>query len=254
MGNAIVTGAASGIGRAVREQLDAQGDRVIGIDLHDVEVNADLGTSEGRRRAIDETLALAGGAIDRLVLAAGLGGQVRDGLRVLSVNYFGSVDLLDAFKDAMVGRPGAAAVAVSSNAAQLGVDYNDPVVLALLDQDEAKARELFDDRDGGVGYCLSKHAIARAVRRRAMEWGRAGVRLNAVVPGQTDTPLYRAVCADPEMGQVVGQLPLPLGRTATAEEIAGIIVYLLSDATAYVHGSLLWADGGMDAAIRPDLF
>jgi NAD(P)-dependent dehydrogenase (short-subunit alcohol dehydrogenase family) len=254
MGNAIVTGAASGIGRAVREQLQKSGDRVIGIDLHDVEVNADLGTPEGRKRAVDETLALAAGAIDRLVLAAGLGGQVRDGLRVLTVNYFGSVDLLDAFKDAMVGRPGAAAVAVSSNAAQLGVSYDDPVVLALLDQDEAKARELFGDRDGGIAYCLSKHAIARAVRRRAMEWGRAGVRLNAIVPGQTDTPLYRAVCADPEMGQVVEQLPLPLGRTAAAEEIAGAIVYLLSDASSYVHGSVLWADGGMDAAIRPDAF
>jgi NAD(P)-dependent dehydrogenase (short-subunit alcohol dehydrogenase family) len=56
------------------------------------------------------------------------------------------------------------------------------------------------------------------------------------------------------MGQFVDQLPLPLGRTATAEEIAGIIVYLLSDATSYVHGSILWADGGMDAVIRPDAF
>ena len=87
-----------------------------------------------------------------------------------------------------------------------------------------------------------------------MEWGKAGVRLNAIVPGQTDTPLYRAVCADPEMGQFVDRLPLPLGRTASAEEIAGIIVYLLSDAASYVHGSILWADGGMDAAIRPDAF
>jgi NAD(P)-dependent dehydrogenase (short-subunit alcohol dehydrogenase family) len=56
------------------------------------------------------------------------------------------------------------------------------------------------------------------------------------------------------MGQFVDQIPLPLGRIATAEEIAGIIVYLLSDATSYVHGSILWADGGMDAAIRPNAF
>jgi NAD(P)-dependent dehydrogenase (short-subunit alcohol dehydrogenase family) len=238
----------------VREQLEAQGDRVIGVDLQGVEVNADLATSEGRKRAIDETLALASGAIDRLVLAAGLGGQVRDGLRVLIVNYFGSVDLLDAFKDAMVGRPGASAVAISSNASQFGVDTDDPVVLALLDQDEARARELFGAQDSGAGYRLSKHALARAVRRRAMEWGKAGVRLNTIIPGQTDTPLYRAVCADPLMGRFVDQLPLPLGRVATAEEIAGIILYLLSDATSYVHGSIVWADGGMDAAVRPDAF
>jgi NAD(P)-dependent dehydrogenase (short-subunit alcohol dehydrogenase family) len=56
------------------------------------------------------------------------------------------------------------------------------------------------------------------------------------------------------MGQFVDQLPLPLGRIATPEEIAGIIVYLLRDATSYVHGSILWDDGGMDAAIRPDAF
>jgi NAD(P)-dependent dehydrogenase (short-subunit alcohol dehydrogenase family) len=244
----------SGIGKAVREQLEKQGNRVIGIDLRGVEVNADLGLSEGRQRAIDETLELAGGAIDRLVLAAGLGGQVRDGLRVLTVNYFGSVDLLDAFKGAMTGRPGAAAVAISSNASQFGVDYSDPAVLALLDQDEEKARGLFGDQDSGTGYRLSKHAIARAVRRRAVDWGEAGVRLNVIIPGQTDTPLYRAVCADPDMGQFVDRLPLPLGRTATAEEIAGIIVYMLSEATSYMHGSIVWADGGMDAAIRPDAF
>ena len=154
----------------------------------------------------------------------------------------------------MAGRPGSAAVAISSNASQFGVDYSDPVVVALLDQDEGKARELFGDQDSGTGYRLSKHALARAVRRRATDWGKAGVRLNVVIPGQTDTPLYRAVCADPEMGQFVDQLPLPLGRTASAEEIAGIIVYMLSEATSYMHGSVVWADGGMDAAIRPDEF
>ena len=53
---------------------------------------------------------------------------------------------------------------------------------------------------------------------------------------------------------VLDRLPLPLGRTASAEEIAGIIVYMLSEATSYMHGSIVWADGGMDAEIRPDAF
>jgi NAD(P)-dependent dehydrogenase (short-subunit alcohol dehydrogenase family) len=254
MGNAIVTGAASGIGMAVRERLEAQGDRVVGVDLRDVEVTADLSTPEGREKAINETLEITKGSVDRLVLAAGLGGYILDAPRVLVVNYFGSVDLLDGLKDAMVGRPGGAAVAISSNAAQFGVNYEDPIVLALLDHDETKARELMAGTNGGAAYCLSKHALARAVRRRAIEWGKIGVRLNAIIPGKTETPLYQAVLDNPEMAKLVDLIPVPLGRTATSREIADIIVYMLSDASSYIHGSIVWADGGTDAAIRPGAF
>ena len=54
--------------------------------------------------------------------------------------------------------------------------------------------------------------------------------------------------------KIVKEMPHPLGRTATPEEIAGIIVFLLSDAAAYIHGSIVWADGGQDAVLRPDGF
>lgn len=254
MGTAVITGSASGIGRAVRERLEAQGDRVIGIDLRDAEIEVDLATREGRQTAVAEARKQSGDAIDRLVLAAGLGGQVPDGVRVLTVNYFGTVDPLDGLRDAMEGRPGAAAVAVSSNSSQFGVDPEDAIVLALLDHDETRATSLIGAENGATGYRLSKHAVARAVRRRAGAWGAAGVRLNAIVPGQTDTPLYRAVCDDPAMGRFVDQIPIPLGRPAAAEEIAGVVAFMLSDAAAYVHGSIVWADGGTDAAIRPDAF
>jgi enoyl-[acyl-carrier-protein] reductase (NADH) len=56
------------------------------------------------------------------------------------------------------------------------------------------------------------------------------------------------------MAKLVDLIPTPLGRTATAQEIANIIVYMLSDAASYIHGSIVWADGGTDAAIRPDAF
>ncbi len=254
MVNSVITGAASGIGLAVREQLEAQGDRVVGIDLQGVEINVDLSTPEGRQTALARTLELTNGAVDRLVLAAGLGGVGHDPVRVITVNYFGVFDVLDGLKDSMVGRPGAAAVAICSNASQFGVNPEDPVVLALLDHDEAKARELMDDSDGGMAYALSKYALARAVRRRAPEWGEAGVRLNAIVPGKTETPLYQYVLDHPETKELADLIPVPLGRTATPQEIARIIVFMLSDAAAYIHGSLVWADGGTDAAIRPDSF
>jgi NAD(P)-dependent dehydrogenase (short-subunit alcohol dehydrogenase family) len=80
------------------------------------------------------------------------------------------------------------------------------------------------------------------------------VRINAIIPGMTDTPMVADIMDDPEMGPFVDMIPCPLGRKGTAEEMAGVIAFLLSDAAAYVTGSMLWVDGGTDAAIRPDLF
>jgi NAD(P)-dependent dehydrogenase (short-subunit alcohol dehydrogenase family) len=254
MGTAVVTGAASGIGRSVCERLAGQGDRVIGIDLKDVDVNADLSTRAGREAAISQTLELSGNAIDRLVVAAGLGGHIEDGALVASVNYFGAVSVLDGLRPAMEGRAGAAAVAVCSNSAQLGDFAEHPVVLALLEGDEAKAREVISDTPGAAIYGMSKHALSRAVRRRAAAWGAAGVRLNGIAPGMTETPLFRGSADHPALGQLVDKIPVPLGRNASPDEIAGIIVFLLSEAASFFHGSIVWADGGTDAVLRPDVF
>jgi len=254
MGIAVITGAASGIGRCVREQLEAQGDRVIGIDLRDAEISADLSTAAGRRRAVESALSESRGAIDRLVVAAGLGGHVRDGALVAAVNYFGAVDVLDGLLPALEGRENAAAVAVCSNSAQLGEPADNSIVLKLLAHDEEGAIAEIGDAPGSAVYGLSKHALSRAVRRRAAQWGAAGVRLNGIAPGQTRTPLFEGSEKHPVLGRFVDDIPIPLGRKATPEEMAGIIVFLLSTAASYFHGSIVWADGGTDAVLRPDAF
>lgn len=254
MGIAVITGAASGIGRCVREQLEAQGDRVIGIDLKGAEIDADLSTPEGREHAVERALELSGGEIDRLVIAAGLGGHVPNGALVAAVNYFGAVAVLDGLASALAGRKGAAAVVICSNSAQMGDPVDHPVVLKLLENDEAGAKAEIGDAHGAGIYGLTKHALARAVRRRAAEWGAAGVRLNGIAPGQTRTPLFEGAEKHPVLGKAVDALPIPLGRKATPEEMAGIIVFLLSDAAGYFHGSIVWADGGTDAVLRPDAF
>ncbi len=59
---------------------------------------------------------------------------------------------------------------------------------------------------------------------------------------------------DPEVGPMLDLLPIPMGRKGTAWEMAGVIAFLLSEDASYVHGMMMWVDGGTDAAIRPDRF
>jgi NAD(P)-dependent dehydrogenase (short-subunit alcohol dehydrogenase family) len=254
MGIAAVTGSASGIGAAVRERLERQGDRVVGVDLHDAEVVADLSTAAGRRSAVAGVLEATGGALDRVVLAAGLGAHVDDIRLVASVNYFGAVELLDALRPALAGRSDAAVVVVCSNSAQMGPFQEHPYVLALLDHDEARAHQLLAGENGFIAYGGSKHALSRAVRRRAPEWGKAGIRLNGIAPGPTRTPLMDGAAAHPVWGKGVQALSVPLGRWAEPAEIAATIAFLLGPEASYVHGSIVYADGGNDAELRPDGF
>ena len=254
MRNIVISGSASGIGLATKERLTADGARVIGVDVKDADIIADLSTPNGRKHAIDQSLEMSGGAIDSLVLCAGLSGLFSPADTTLSLNYFGSVDLFDALRPAMEGQSNACAIGLVSNSAQFGIDYNDPMVLALLESDETKCREMIMTLDRGAAYRYSKHALARAIRRRAVEWGPLGLRICGIVPGVTDTPMVKQIQNDPEFGSAVEMVPRPLGRNASAEEIAGVIAFMLSDAAAYITGSLLWVDGGTDAAVRPDAF
>ena len=79
MSIAVISGSASGIGACTKTRLEAQGFRVIGIDMKDADIIADLSSGEGRKSAVDSALEMSGGKIDRLVLAAGVGGHVESG-------------------------------------------------------------------------------------------------------------------------------------------------------------------------------
>jgi NAD(P)-dependent dehydrogenase (short-subunit alcohol dehydrogenase family) len=249
----VVTGSRSGIGAAVRQRLEAAGASVLGVDLRDAEIEADLATPAGRTSALDAVRARSGSGLDGVIACAGLGPHVGDAAAIVSVNYFGAVAVLDGLRAPLAASRGAA-VAVSSNSAMVPTSDND-VATACLAGDEALARRHAAESGGGqFAYGGSKLALARWVRRQATTppWAGAGVRLNAVAPGAVRTPLLDGGLAHPILGDAIRNFPIPTGGFGTPEQVAAAIVFLASADAAFCCGTVMFVDGGTDALWRPD--
>jgi NAD(P)-dependent dehydrogenase (short-subunit alcohol dehydrogenase family) len=248
-----ITGSASGIGAACAARLRGDGHAVIGVDLREADVVADLGTADGRRAAIEGVSESSGGRLGGLVTCAGLGGgSARAGSLLVSVNYFGTVELLAGLRPLLAGQPGAAAVAISSNSTtcQPGIPLD--VVDACLAGDEDAAKRLADDAGSLAAYPATKTAVARWVRQEATgaDWAGTGVRLNAIAPGMIETALVAGQRADPVIGPLLKHFPIPIGRVGQPEDIAALVAFLLGPEAGFFCGSVVFADGGTDALLR----
>jgi NAD(P)-dependent dehydrogenase (short-subunit alcohol dehydrogenase family) len=255
MRTVVVTGSASGMGAATRARLEAAGQRVIGVDVRDSDVMADLGTPEGRRSAVEGVAARAGDSLDGLVTWAGVAGLTGvPGSLLVSVNYFGTVELLDGLRPLLAAGDRPAAVAISSNSTTCQPGVPADLVELCLAGDEAAAREAADAATSLMAYPASKLAIARWVRRQAPTagWAGAGITLNAVAPGAVETPMLQATRDDPAIGRFVDEFPVPVGRKGTADELAAFVEFLLGPDARFFCGSVVFVDGGTDALLRAD--
>lgn len=247
----VITGASTGIGAALRELYSAQGDTVINIDLNGGDINADLATAAGRAQALAQLNQRCPDGIQSFAAVAGVGTHL-PGPLIASLNYFGAVEMTEGALPLLV-KGGGHAVVVSSNSASMGL-VNDELLAAMRAGDETLARELAADIDGATNYGCSKFALATWMRSQAPKWAAQGVRINAVAPGATDTPLLQAGLADATWGESIRQLPVPLGGFGKPEHIAQAMAFLLSEQAGFIVGSVLFVDGGTDCLIRPNQF
>jgi NAD(P)-dependent dehydrogenase (short-subunit alcohol dehydrogenase family) len=247
----VVTGAASGIGRATCERLERDGCRVLDVDLRDASIVADLADPTGRAALVEAVARASGGTVDAVVANAGVSAPAELCVRV---NYFGAVATLDGLRPFLAGSPAPRAVATASSTV---ANENSPeLVEACLAGDEAVAVDVAAGRDVGLlAYPSSKRALARWVRRAAPTpaWAGAGIALNAVAPGVVQTPMTEGLLADESMQPILEQaVPMPFGGFARPEHVAEVIAFLASPATERITGQVLFVDGGADVVLRGD--
>jgi NAD(P)-dependent dehydrogenase (short-subunit alcohol dehydrogenase family) len=254
-----VTGSASGMGNQAAQRLRAAGHVVIGVDLHDAEVVADLSTREGRRAAADGVLTATGGRLDGAVLAAGIGPTPgADRLRMIfQVNFFGVVDLLTVWRPALADSRNAKVVVVASNSTTTTPLVSRRTIRALLAGDAGKAVRsvrLLGPAAPSIAYAASKIAVSRWVRRQAVtpQWAGAGIRLNALAPGAIMTPLLQAQLDSPKQAKAIHAFPIPIGGFGDPGSLADWMVFMLSDSADFLCGSVVFVDGGSDAYLRAD--
>ena len=227
---ALVSGAASGIGKAVVERLASEGAAVVGVDVANAPdiVRCDVRDPDACAAAVATTIERHG-RLDVLANVAGVGGSfisaempVDDWHRIIDINLTGTFLLSQASLPALLGS-GGAIVNMASASGLRATPYN-------------------------AAYCASKGGVVMLTKALAVELAKSGVRVNAVCPAGVATPLI-ANFGMPEGGDesLLARLTNPMGRLLEPAEVAAAVAYLASDDASGITGSVLPIDGAATA-------
>lgn len=229
---ALVTGGGSGIGAEIVDRFRAEGALVVAADLEGGEVRCDVRSRESAEECVEGTVARLGG-IDSLVLNAGrpvLGAahevDEADWDDGLATNLKGIYLVSKAAWSHLVESRGSIGITAS--------------VVGLWAS------------GGQAAYCASKAGAVMLTKCMALDGAKAGIRVNCVCPGFTETPMLERFLEgqpDPEASRAFATRLHPLGRLGTPRDIADAFVYLASDEAAWVTGTALAVDGGLTSGI-----
>ncbi|CAN5897709.1 SDR family oxidoreductase [soil metagenome] len=229
----LLTGAANGFGAAMATLFHAAGARLVLADIEE-QALAEVATRCGGAEAhvFDqadpqsvERLAKAAGAVDILINNAGvlvakplLETSLEEIRRTIDVDFVGALRLMQLVGKGMVERQRGVILSIGSQTA-------------------------FSGGENRAVYAAAKAAISQLTKSAAVEWGPHGVRVVCLAPGRSLTRMSRQTVKEGQSGDR-GLGRVPLGRWGTAEEIAKMAMFLVSDAAAYVTGETVIADGG----------
>lgn len=254
MRTVVITGAASGIGKALADLLTGRGEKVIGVDIHDADVTVDLTTEEGRAAMVERVRELSGGTIDAIVANAGLATPTP---ATVGVNYFGALATLEGLRPLLAGSDAPRAAATCSMASLQETDAE--LVDLLLGGNEEVALKRAEmlvgtDKQNAI-YASTKAALARWIRRNAAgpEWAGAHIPLNAIAPGVVETPMVAPLIETDEQRTWLEEVvPMPLNGFMPASAPAALLAWLISPENTHLCGQVVFIDGGSDVVIRGD--